>query len=131
MNEPACIEIPGNVMCLSPNRRLHPMERARLAKDWKARAWMAWLAAGQPRFDVPVCIQITLRRARVVDPDNALASMKSCLDGLCYNRWHAERNRLAMLPGDAAKWVQYAPVQQETGALFKGREMVVISVWPR
>jgi hypothetical protein len=130
MNEPACFEIPGDVLVLSPNRRLHPMERARLVKDWKARAWYAWMAAGCPKFDVPVRIAATLRRVRAVDPDNAAAALKACWDGLCTNRWHIERLRDAMLPGDSAKWVEYAPVQQETGQHWKGKESVIVRVEP-
>ena len=131
MNEKAEIEIPGDVMRLSPNRRMHWQERVCLMREWKARAWFAWVAAGSPRFDVPVRIQITLRRSRVVDPDNAISSCKALLDGLCHNKWHVERNRLAMLPGDSAEWVEYAPVLQSTGQLWKGREVVIVSVWPR
>lgn len=131
MNEPFEFEIPGDVLALSPNRRLHPFVRRDLQRDWKARAWFAWVGAGSRRFDVPVRITLILRRGRSVDPDGALSSCKSLIDGLCFNRWHVERGRGAMVPGDSAEWVEYAPVRFETGGLYKGRESVVLRVEPR
>jgi hypothetical protein len=59
------------------------------------------------------------------------ARIVSLIDGLCLHRWHLDRLRDAMLPGDSAKWVEYAPVLQTTGLYWKGREMVVVNVWPR
>jgi len=130
MSEPFEFEIPGDPLVLSPNRRLHHMERARLTADWRARAWFAWVGNGQRQFTSKVRLHFTLRRTTKVDPDNALSSLKSCIDGLCDSFWHAQRSRLAMLPGDGDQWVEYAPVQQITGRCWKGKECVIVRVEP-
>jgi hypothetical protein len=121
--------IPGDVVKdLSPNQRLHWRTRNDRAQIWKHSAWLSWANAGRVQFSGKVRITYTIRRGRVVDPDNALASAKSLLDGLAFSKWHKERNRDAMIQGDGPQWVEFAPVRQEIGALYRDRPEVLVQV---
>lgn len=116
--------VPGDLVGdLSPNLRLHYYERHRRAQDWKGRAFLAWRDARVGRVEGKARIQFVVRRGRVVDPDNALASCKALIDGL-----KDEPGRPALLPGDSARDVEYAPVRFETGARWKARPEVVVLV---
>lgn len=115
--------VPGDVMRLSPNKRLHHMARHRLTQSWKSCAWMAWAQAGRVQLEGKVRITYTLYRGRMVDPDNAMAATKALLDGL-----RDEPGRPGMLAGDTSRHVEFGPIQQITGACYKSRESVRVSV---
>jgi hypothetical protein len=93
---------------LSPNRMnsKHWTVQRRLKKAAADVAWKAWLEVGRPVMNCPVDVHITIRRRRVMDPDNALSSLKAILDVLFKKR---------IVPDDSAEWVRYLPIKQQTG----------------
>ena len=109
------------IASLSPNLRLHYLQRHRRVQDWKSRAWLAWLEANRPRVRRKVRVSLVVRRARRVDPDNAWASVKAILDGLT-----DEPGRLALWPNDSADWIEVGGVIFETGQRWSGREELLI-----
>ena len=118
--------VPWDPVRLSPNKRLHYQERARLVKVARAAALFAWRQAGQPRQEEPVEVQIIVRRGRVMDPDNALGGVKACLDQLLSYR----HDGCGMVPDDSSQWIRFAPVAFETGQEWQGREEVEIILTP-
>ncbi len=124
--QPIEITIQGDVVkALSLNQRVHYMVRHKRNQDYKARAWLAWAAAGRPRAQGKVRLDFIVRRGRSVDSDNAISSMKSILDGLT-----DQPGRPALLPDDSARWVELGTVVFETGARWRGQEEVVVRVSP-
>lgn len=118
------ITIPGDVYrALSPNGRCHYMELHRRKQEWKARTRLAWRAAGQPRIEGKARLQITLRRGRSVDPDNATAACIQVVNGL-----KSEPGMPGLIVDDSPKWLELLPVQQEADRRYKGREEVVVRV---
>lgn len=116
------ITVPGDpAAALSPNLRLHWRERARRVEQWRGRARLAWLAAGSPVFRQPICIAVCVVRARVMDQDNVLASMKALQDSFV---------TCGLVPDDSAKWVTPGPLQQMTGRGNKGKEAVLFTITP-
>lgn len=78
--------IPWPCKALSPNARVHYMQRHRAVRQY--RFSVSYLAHGQKRLRKPVCAILPLvgtRRRR--DLDNVLASLKSALDGLTDAGW--------------------------------------------
>lgn len=119
------LTIPGDPMALSPNRRLHRHARAKLVRTWKGQAAGVWREAGCPRLLPPVEISFTVRRGRPVDYDNAMAALKPVVDAI------TERGSPlggGMIPDDGPQFVRRIEVAQETGAEWKGREEVVMTV---
>ena len=121
---PDCIRItvPGDNAALSPNNRMAWPQKQRLVRAARSRAKAAWLLAGQPRYSgpFPVRVEVTVRRQRVMDDDNALGSLKAIRDEL-FNG--------AITPGDSGRYVRFEMPKQETGARWKGREEVEFTVW--
>lgn len=103
----------------SPNLRKHWTSRASVVKSFRMHAFCAWRAAGSPRFDAPVVCQITIRRARKIDPDNALACCKALIDGIFGGN---------LTPDDSAKWVEFPPVVIESGAKYKHCPSVTLNI---
>jgi hypothetical protein len=126
MSDPVEIIIVGDVVkALSLNQRLHFMQRHARTKDYKTRAWLAWVQAGHPRATGRVRLDFVVRRFRVVDPGAVHEAMKACVDGL-----RDQPGRPSLLPDDSAKWLQLGEIIFETGARWRGREEVVVRVWP-
>ena len=121
------ITVPFDPMRLSLNQRLHWRARAKLSKLAHQAARVAWICAGSPVIDGPVDVSLIIRRARPIDPINALSGWKSCEDGL-FNR---RRRGYGVVEDDSAEFVRYAPVVFETGKQWKGREEIVVRVTPR
>jgi len=62
-----------------------------------------------------------------MDPDNAMACIKACVDGLfCRNR-----NGYGVTPDDSCHWLSWGEVRQETGKRFVGAEQVEFVIVPR
>ena len=116
------VTVPFDVGRCSPNRRLHWAVRAREVKAARLAARVAWRVAGEPRMTGPVDVSLFIRRGRVVDQDNALASCKALLDGL-FNG--------GITPSDSCEWVRYVDVRQETGTKWRQAPEVVVTVRPR
>jgi hypothetical protein len=93
------------------NPRGSMMKKWRVGGKWRRAAYAAWEAAGEPRYFEPVRIEFTVRRGRVLDPDNALAGLKSLIDGLTTRRMQ----RPGLIPDDSAAWVSWAPIRFVTG----------------
>lgn len=115
------ITITFDIARCSPNRRMHWRTRAREAKAARAAARWAWRISGEPRAIGPVEVSILIRRGRVMDEDNALASCKSLLDGLLND---------GVTPNDSLAWVRHVEVGQETGKGWGQRPEVVFTVRP-
>jgi hypothetical protein len=108
----ARLTMPGDIVRdLSPNRRICRQERARRAKGWRVKGRLAWLAAGRPVFSGPVRVEITVRRGRVVDDDNAVSACKAVRDSL----WGPD----CMLPADDWRFFESYQVRQETGGRWR------------
>jgi hypothetical protein len=74
-----------------------------------------WLKVGRPRLEVPVDVEIVVKRGRVLDPDNAQAGCKPIIDALFKN---------AVTPDDSQQWVRFTGTRVESGKRWKGREEV-------
>lgn len=83
-----CFEIPRVPPSLS-NQRLWWTRRYRLLSDWKQESWLrAQIARNERRLPHPHStepgrrVTIVMHRRRLLDTDNAYASVKGILDGL-------------------------------------------------
>lgn len=104
---------------------MNPNQRRKL-RDWirtKARhnktAWTIWFEAGRPVAKSPVTVSVTIRRGRLLDEDNARASLKAVFDGLFKN---------AITPNDSPQWVKLGTLTQEIAARWKLKPEIEIVV---
>jgi uncharacterized protein YbjT (DUF2867 family) len=113
--------VPGDAGDLTANQRLHWRERARRVQWWREQARLRWWQSGRPAFAGKVRISYTVRRGRRLDADNCAGSsaLKAVTDTLV---------ACGALQGDGTQWVEYAPVQQETGKQWRERPEVIILV---
>lgn len=111
--------IPWDAGILSPNRVSHRMQRYRIGALGRRAAGLVWVAAGRPRAQSRVRVDITIRRGRALDDDNALAALKPVLDGV-FNA--------ALTPNDSLKWVTLGTITQRIDPKWKGREEVQFDV---
>jgi hypothetical protein len=109
------IVVPFDPNRLSLNQRLHWRERKRRNDAAKDAAAFGWLKVGRPRLEVPVDVEIVVKRGRVLDPDNAQAGCKPIIDALFKN---------AVTPDDSQQWVRFTGTRVESGKRWKGREEV-------
>lgn len=116
------IVVPTDVGRCSPNLRLCWQERSRRAKAARVSALLAWRMAGEPVAPGPVTVDLTIRRGRVMDQDNALSAFKPGLDSL-FNG--------AITPNDSPRWVEYGRIRQETGRQWRDNPHVVVTVRER
>lgn len=123
---PVVITVKFDVHRLSKNQRLHWRERHRRVEAAKLAARYAWHCAGCPVIDAPVEVSLTVRRARPIDPTNAISGWYACEDAL----FKAKANGYGVTPDDSAEWLSYLPVQFETGKQWKGQEQVIVSIRP-
>ena len=94
---------------------LHWAEKRRLDRAATEAARIAWMIGGSPRIEVPVRVDIVIRRARKLDPDNALSGCRSLINGLFKD---------ALTPDDSPEWLTIGEVRQETAGEHKHRESV-------
>lgn len=106
----------------SPNQRACWQAMRRRRQALANATFYGWLMAGSPVVLGPVRISLTVRRGRVLDPDNAISASKQLLDALV--SYH-------VIEGDSAKHLSIGEVRQETGARWKGREQIVVTIEPR
>jgi hypothetical protein len=112
------ISVPWDAGRLSPNKRLHWGHRARVAKVALQTAQLAWRQAGSPRAKGRVRVNVSIRRGRVMDEDNALGGLKAVFDGLFKG---------CVTPDDSARWVTLGRIEQQTGKAWgKAPEVVFI-----
>lgn len=109
---------------LTPNQRLHPQERQRRERTAATAARLAYFQAGAPELAGKARVTLLVRRGRSIDPDHLLAAAEKLINALFCRR----RRGYGITEDDSARFVEWAPVQQETGALWKGREEVVLRV---
>jgi hypothetical protein len=109
---------------LTSNQRLHLQERRRREKTAQAAAQLAYFAAGAPQVEGRARVTLLVRRGRTIDPDHLLAAAEPIINALFCRR----RQGFGITPDDSARYVEWAPVQQETGDRWKQREEVVIVV---
>lgn len=126
--EAVTITVPWDPARLGANRtrRMLWQERARLTQVAREAAFCAWRAAGRPVIDGKVEVSLLVRRGRVLDPDNALAGCKAVLDQLLCRR----RNGAGVVEDDSAAFVDYVSVRFETGARWRLRPEVVVTISP-
>jgi hypothetical protein len=103
------------------------MKWQRLLKEWKEISRDTWIAYGKPKFVEPIQICFHIARARIVDPDNALATYKRIIDGMCDKKLLGE---VGLVPDDSAKWIRYAPVQFSTGHMHRINPYTLIVICP-
>jgi hypothetical protein len=111
------------VAALSPNLRLHYLERHRRVQDWKGRAWLAWRAAGAVSFAGRVRLSVEIRRGRPADTDNCWASLKACLDGL-----KSQPGRAALVVDDDAAHLVLGELLVTSGRQWRARPEVLVRV---
>lgn len=83
---------------------------------------LAYDAAGRPVWNVPVVVDVVIRRARRMDETNARGALKCGEDVLFKN---------AITPDDKPAWVAWGTVRQEIAGKWSGREECELTVWPR
>ena len=123
----------------SPNARLgHYMQHYRIhagLEGWKRLTWMlAHSARNEAHWPLPVrCdppaprwVRFDLHRMRLLDQDNAWASIKSVLDGLHWPGEHPS-GMGPLLVDDSTAWCQVWAVEQHQAHLA-AEERVVITV---
>ena len=116
---PIVITVPWDAGTLAPNQRMHHMKKYRLTVGARRTAGLAWIAAGRPRATKRVQVDIIIRRARELDADNAVASLKALMDGL-FNS--------SVTPNDSPRWVRLGRVTQEIDAKWKHAETVTFTI---
>lgn len=99
-------------------------KKARLVKEWKMRMFLAWQEGGSPTYSEPVRISFVVRRGRKLDPDNALAGLKPIIDGLTARA----TGTAGLVPDDTGDWISYAPVDFNTGDVWKGHLAHVVLI---
>jgi hypothetical protein len=106
MNETIIITIPIDTGNLSPNktRGLHWSKLVKLKQKVAMAVLVGWSKAGKPKLDCPVNVSIVARRARTMDEDNLIASMKMLQDLLFKD---------AVTKDDSPEWVKISGVSQE------------------
>lgn len=125
----ARLSVPFDVGRLTPNktRGKHWGAVLLLTRRAQLAARCAYLQAGSPIWEGPVTVALTVRRARKLDPDAALSGAKAVLDALFRRRDLG----YGVTWDDSARFVEFAPVRQETGMRWRGREEVLVVVTPR
>ena len=77
------ITIPGVLPSSNAVMRWHWTRRARLWREWSRAVWAATRATPRTRsVQDPVAVEVVHHRARLLDPDNAVAAAKPLLDAL-------------------------------------------------
>ena len=122
--EPITICVKFDVHRLSKNMRIHWAERASRVNAAKMAARVAWHIVGSPVVDGPVEVQLTVRRGRPIDPDNALGGFSAAADSL----FKSKHNGYGVTPDDSAKYISWLPVQFECGRQWKGNEHVLVQI---
>lgn len=115
MSEPLRISVRFDPNRLSLNQRLHWRERHRRNRAVKDAARLAWMQAGQPRFEGPVRVSMVVRRGRTIDHDNAITGTKAARDALFND---------GIVPDDSPAWVTIGECRQEAGKAWKERPEV-------
>lgn len=104
------IIIPVDVNEANPNRIKKLRDRMRIKRLHQDAARWCWVKAGKPMSDGKVKVSVIIRRARKLDPDNAIASLKHVIDGLFKD---------AVTKDDSDKFIELGLVSQETDAKYK------------
>jgi hypothetical protein len=127
--EPIRITILYDLNRLSPNVRVsHPYEFRRRKRDAQLATRAAWRKAGEPRSEVPVRVNLIVRRAASTDAINRLAAYKWIEDAL----FNARRcNGEGITPDDSPVWVEIGTCREEIDRCWRGREELGVEVWPR
>src|SRR5688572_9515766 len=104
------IIIPVDVNEANPNRFRSLRQKMRVKRDHIDAAKLCWVKAGRPMSEVKVRVSVIIRRARKLDPDNAIASLKHLIDGIFKD---------AITKDDSDKYIELGIVSQETNAKYK------------
>lgn len=123
-------------------------------KDWRViqrareamrlRCEIAYRDAGEPEWEVPVEVDVLVRRGTAMDEDNLRAAMKAGCDSLFKrklqvlapgSRETGKREyiwipRKAITLDDNRKWVRWGVLEQQIGSQWKGTEEFVLTIWP-
>lgn len=97
------ITLPLPAAELSPNARCHWAKKAAAVKAYRLRAEVECGTRGERHQAATVRIQWFTKTSTHPDPDNALASAKSLLDGVTDSGYMADDRALTFLPIEFAK----------------------------
>ena len=122
MSRSICFVIPGDSNELGPNKRLHWQAERRIKEQWRSKVSVCFLLCygDSGLFFQRARITFTLRRGRLLDPDNAHSSrcLKVLVDVL--KAW--------LFPDDKQACVEYGPIRQETGKQWRLQPEVEVLV---
>lgn len=118
------IKLPLDLYIASPNvlNGQHWAKIKKIRDDVHLLAQAAWVQAGRPRAAGPIVYDVTSRRPRRLDDDNAVAACKFIADALFKGR---------IIPNDSVKWAKLGKVNQVGGKIWEGREEVQFQIRPR
>lgn len=119
MSEVCRLIIPVDANEMNPNRRGKLRDWIRTKTRHKNAAYAVWLVADRPRSTSPVTVSVTIRRGRLLDEDNARASLKAVFDGLFKG---------GITPDDSPQWVKLGTLTQEIAARWKAKPEIEIVV---
>lgn len=119
MSEVCTLIIPLDANEMNPNRRRKLRDWIRTKTAHKNAARIVWREAGKPVSASPVVVSVTIRRGRLLDEDNARASLKAVFDGLF---------KQAITPDDSPQWVKLGTLTQEVGKRWKLKPEIEIVV---
>jgi hypothetical protein len=111
------LPLDANEMNPNKRRRLRDWINAKVRHAFTART--VWREAGKPVSASPVTVNVTIRRGRLLDEDNARASLKAVFDGLF---------KKAITPDDSPQWVKLGTLTQEINKRWKLKPEIEIIV---
>lgn len=114
------LTVSGDCAELSPNRRLHPLDRSRIVRRWREKAKLLYQSGGHPAFGRRVRISFLIRRGRRLDQAqiHGTGALKAVEDGLV---------DAGMVPNDTEDWVIWGEVKQQCGPEWRHQpELVVV-----
>lgn len=99
----------------SPNKRMLPLAKARVVKNFRkvVRAWM--LSAGICELPQRADVKLLIRKATRMDRDNIIGAFKPAQDEM----WAQDKD------------VSIVDVQQEIGPQWRDREEIVVTIKER
>jgi hypothetical protein len=111
------ITVDFDLVRCSPNRHQCWQVKAQHASAARTAARIAWMQAGEPTLTPPVRVNVIVRRPRPLDQDNAWASAKHLIDGICGS---PQRKLPGIVPDDRPRYVRLGELTQITGKAAGG-----------
>lgn len=117
----AILVVPGDINNLSPNKRLCWQQSGPMKGRWRKAACAAAEGLNWPRVPRKVRLDWVVRRSRALDAANVHGSgaLKACEDGLV---------DAGIVPDDTLQYVEWGIVRQETGAEWKQKPELQVTI---